>query len=334
MTEKPALSSSELGTIWLTYQQKTMLHQMLDYFIERATDSEAKAIMTNLQKEVRQYIDQLTKIFEQDGTVVPMGYTKSDVHINAPALYDHDFDILFVRTMKSISGGMHALNLTMSYREDIIKLYQELTIMTQKYYSQCTTFLLKRGSLVKPPHITMPIEVEFATNQDYLKGIKIIGDKRSLNAVEVAHLYSAIENNIVGANLMMGFAQAAQNDEVRKYFARGKSLAKKLVKDLTQILAESEIPVPALEGGTVTSSVAPPFSDKIMMYCTSLLCSFSFGSNSFGTTFSLRNDIPPVVALALKDIFEFASDGAKIMVKHGWLEEPPQMIDRKQLINK
>ncbi|MFC0558188.1 hypothetical protein [Halalkalibacter alkalisediminis] len=88
--------------------------------------------------------------------------------------------------------------------------------MTQKYFDQCTEFLLRRRTLVKPPHMTMPNEVEFATNQDYLKGIKLVGDKRTLNAVEVAYLYHAVESNIVGANLIMGFAHSVPALEVER----------------------------------------------------------------------------------------------------------------------
>ena len=40
MNQKQALSSSELGTLWLTYQEKTMVQRMLEYFIEQADESD------------------------------------------------------------------------------------------------------------------------------------------------------------------------------------------------------------------------------------------------------------------------------------------------------
>jgi hypothetical protein len=73
-----------------------------------------------------------------------------------------------------------------------------------------------------------------------------------------------------------------------------------------------------------------PFSDKLMLYCTSLFCSFSLGSNSLGTAFSLRNDLPVKMTIFTKDVFDYAHKGAKIMVKNGWMEEPPQMVNHKQ----
>jgi hypothetical protein len=77
-----------------------------------------------------------------------------------------------------------------------------------------------------------------------------------------------------------------------------------------------------------------PFSDKMMLYCTSLFCSFSMGSSSFGTAFSLRNDLPAKMFIFMKDIFEFAHKGGKILINNGWMEEPPQMAEREQMIKK
>jgi hypothetical protein len=56
------------------------------------------------------------------------------------------------------------------------------------------------------------------------------------------------------------------------------------------------------------------------------------GSNSLGTAFSLRNDLPAKMTIFMKDTFEYAHKGAKIMIKNGWMEEPPQMEERKQII--
>jgi nitrogen fixation protein len=37
------------------------------------------------------------------------------------------------------------------------------------------------------------------------------------------------------------------------------------------------------------------------------------------------------MAFNAKDIFTFAQDGGKIMIKNGWMEEPPQIEDRNRL---
>lgn len=135
MPEKPAITSSELGTLWLTYQEKTMILRMLEYFIEKADDEKAKDIMTKLYEEIDLYVGKITEVLKKEGATLPVGYTAKDVNKEVPKLYDNGFDIMFVRLLKSISMALHSLNITMAYREDIVLIYKELTAITQKYYN-------------------------------------------------------------------------------------------------------------------------------------------------------------------------------------------------------
>jgi hypothetical protein len=133
--------------------------------------------------------------------------------------------------------------------------------------------------------------------------------------------------------MITGFAQCANEGEVKNYFNDGAELAKSIVKELSETLLQDGIQTPQTSGGNATRSTLAPFSEKLMMYCTSLFCSFSLGSGSLGTAFSLRNDLPAKMAIFMKDIFEYAHRGAKIMIKNGWMEEPPQMEERNQMLN-
>ncbi|MGM0904498.1 MAG: DUF3231 family protein [Bacillota bacterium] len=45
--------------------------------------------------------------------------------------------------------------------------------------------------------------------------------------------------------------------------------------------------------------------------------------------FSLRNDLPAKLSIFMKDIFEYAHEGAKIMINNGWMEEPLQTLKHK-----
>ncbi|MFP3887394.1 DUF3231 family protein [Priestia filamentosa] len=91
-----------------------------------------------------------------------------------------------------------------------------------------------------------------------------------------------------------------------------------MIKELGNFFSEDNIPVPGVAGGNITTSTIPPFSDKMMLYCVSLFCSFSLGGNSLGAAFSMRNDLPRKLSVFMKDIFQYAHEGAKMMIKHGW----------------
>ncbi|WP_067621009.1 DUF3231 family protein [Alicyclobacillus acidiphilus] len=333
MSERTApITSSELGTLWITYQQKTMLLRMLEYFIKCAEDDGARQIMSDLYGKITSYVSRIQQIFRREGTVIPIGFTAEDVHPSVPKLYDNGFDIMLLRLVKQISMGMHTLNIGMSYREDLVILYKELTAITQECYNACTQYLMQRGLLARSPAVSMPTSIEFVESTQYLGGLNPFAKKRSLNTIEVAHLFHAIESNVTGMHLIMGFAQCANSPEVRKFFSEGTELAKSIIKELSEVLLECGIETPSSWGGNATRSTVAPFSDKLMMYCVSLFCSFSMGGNSLGTAFSLRNDLSAKITVFMKDVFEYAHEGAKLMIRNGWMEEPPQMEERNKLI--
>ena len=324
MPDSPSITSSEIGVLSVTYQQKTMILNMLEYFIEKADDEEAKKIMIDLSREVGPYVSKIAVIFKHEEIAVTVGFTSEDINKDVPKLYDNGFDIMFIRLMKQISMGMQTLNLTMCYRSDITQIFIELTSITQKYYDICTQYLLKKGLLPRAPYVTTTPSVQFVKDTNYLSGLNPFKEKRPLNTVEIGHLYHGIESNAIGMQMIFGFAQCATNPDIGKFFQKGGELAKSIVTDLSKILVENDLQVPATHGGNITTSSVPPFSDKIMMYCISLFCSFSLGGNSLGTSFSLRNDLPSKLTLFMKDIFEYAHEGAKLMIKYEWMEEPPQ----------
>jgi hypothetical protein len=325
---KNPISSSELGTLWLIYQEKTLILRVLDYFIEKADDQQSKNIMGGLWQDLDYYVSQVKELFDKEGIAVPIGFNKEDVNLEAPNLYDNGFDIMFLRILKEISMGMYTISMNMSYRDDIMVIYQGLNTVTLKVYKLCTLYLLENGILTRSPNVTMPKSTEFIKSKNYMSGLNPFSDKRALNDIEVGILHHGIETNNIGMQLITGFAQCAENKEVKQYFEKGKELAKKQIKLFGEILLESDVPLATNSGSIVTTSKVAPFSQKLMMFCIFLLNGFGLVGSSFGSMFSLRNDISMKTALLAKDIYFYSHEGIKIMIKNGWFEEPPQMEDR------
>jgi hypothetical protein len=233
--------------------------------------------------------------------------------------------------MSQIETGLFALYSNMSYRKDIRQFFKRLTAEAQELYDQSTHLLLEAGVISRPPYVSMPQEVHFVKDTNYMDGLKWVSEKRSLNTIEVSLIQHAVDTNLVGMQLMIGFAQVANEQKVRKYFVKGMELSKKIETELGDVLRHSYIEPPATHAGKATTSTVPPFSDKLMMYTTSLLSTFGLGSNAIGGAFSLRSDLPVKMLQLGKDIYNFAKEGGKIMIQHGWMEEPPQIEDRNQL---
>ncbi|MBG9544454.1 hypothetical protein ABE29_17230 [Cytobacillus firmus] len=326
------LSVSEIGTLWQTYQEKTLIMRFLEYFIEKSDEQEARNILGGLWQELNFYVKDMEELFSDQGMVKPVGFTSADVNLEAPKLYDNGFDIMFLRILKEVSMGLYTLNMNMTYNKKVLSIYEGLTTVTQKIYKLSTFYLLEKGILSLPPKVTMPKNIEYIKSKKYKEGFKLTGDKRALNDLEIGILHHNMEANNIGMQLITGFAQCAQNKEAKKYFLKGKELAKKQIKMMEEILLEGDVQFSATSGVTVTTSTVPPFSDKLMMHCIYILNGFSLVGSGTGAFFSLRNDIAMKSMILAKDIYFYAQEGIKIKIKNGWFEEPPQMEDRPGLI--
>src|SRR5437764_5655950 len=104
---------------------------------------------------------EIEKIYQQKGIVYPVGYTKEDVNLEAPKLFDNGFDIMFVRILKEISMGLYTININLAYNADVAKIYKGLTNITQDIYMLSTEYLLRKGILTLPPKVIMPKTTEF-----------------------------------------------------------------------------------------------------------------------------------------------------------------------------
>ncbi|MDR7002215.1 DUF3231 family protein [Neobacillus niacini] len=324
------ITSSELANLWMTYQEKTMMIRMLEHFIEHADDEEKQLLQTHYNNASKA-INTITGIFQTEGAVIPLGFTENDVHKGVPKLFDFLYDIMYLHLMTKVEMSLFSLYCGMSYRKDMNDFFINLTAEAQEMNSKATQLLLEKGVLVRPPFVSMPTEVHFVQDKKYRGAFNPFRETRSLNTIEVSLIHHAIETNLVGMQLMIGFAQVADHKEVQEYLAKGMKLSKEIEIDLGEYLRQSYIEPPATHAGKATPSKIAPFSEKMMLYNTGLLATFGLGSNALGGAFSLRNDLPAKMALLAKDIFTFAQDGGKIMIKNGWMEEPPQMEDRIQL---
>ncbi|MFD2671912.1 DUF3231 family protein [Marinicrinis sediminis] len=328
---EPSLVSSEIGNLWMTYQEKTMILRFIEYFLAHVTDDTFHSILEDLYAQSQQAVETITLIMEKEKAAIPVGFKPHDVNEGTPRLWDELYDPMFLHMMSKIEINLFAMYVTMSYRQDIRQLYQQLTIQSQHIFDRLSTFLLEKGVLVKPPMVTMPKEVNFVHELDYLSGYHLFGESRSLNTIEVSLIHHAIETNLIGMQLMIGFAQVANNNKVREYFIKGMKLSKDVETSLGEFLRQDYIEPPATHAGKATHSKIAPFSDKMMMYLTSLLATFGLGSNALGSAFSLRSDLPVTMTRLASKILSFVKEGGEIMIQNGWMEEPPQIEDRRQL---
>ena len=85
---------------------------------------------------------------------------------------------------------------------------------------------------------------ETIKKQNYLNGF--LGDVRSLHALEIAHLYDHIENNLTSKALLIGFSQVTEMNTIRKFFIAGKELTNRHIEISSQQLQQENLPTSLL----------------------------------------------------------------------------------------
>jgi hypothetical protein len=315
----------------MTYQSTSASLLMYDLMKEKTIDKEAQNILTSYISEAQNVKNEIVKVFNSEKAVIPIGFDERDVMRETSPLFDGIFHIMYLRQVIKLNFQNSAIFSAISYMKEVQDIFKLNYDIANKYYVMTTSYLLAKGVLARPPYVTMPKQVEFIEDKNYMSGFNVLSDKRSLNTIEVGYINEAIEANVFGMQLMTGFAQVAKENEVKKYFIQGKELSKKIVTELSNIMMQSDIQPPSTWAGKATDLTNPPFTDKLMMYITSLISSSAMAFNVLGTTYSMRSDLQLKLGLISKDIFQFAKEGAEIMIKHRWMEEPPQMEDRNQL---
>ncbi|UOQ91543.1 DUF3231 family protein [Halobacillus shinanisalinarum] len=149
--------------------------------------------------------------------------------------------------------------------------------------------------------------------------------------IEISSIYFNMIRNQLGLGTITGFSQVAELQVVRDHMKRGRDISAKHIEIFGSLLSEDLLPSASSWSTQPTASTTAPFSDKLMMLQVSALISSSIAhyGSSIGT--SQRRDLATHYTRLMAELAAYAEDSANIMIDHGWLEEPPQAVDRDQL---
>jgi hypothetical protein len=327
------LTSAEIANLWSQYMNDSMSICILTHSIKRAKDKEIKEVLEFALSIAESHISKLTQIFKQENFPVPKGFSiEDDVNLDAPSLFTDTFMMVYMHVMTLLGLTGYAGAVSTSARSDQIAYFVQCNKETMELYERIATLMQIKGIYSKPPRINTPSKVNFVDNQQYLTGW--FGKKRPLSAVEISGVSFNMVKIIVKVVLEIGFGQVSQSKDVRKYFQRGKSLCEKQFNLLSSILTKDELASPASWVSEVTSSTISPFSDKLMLNHIVILISAAVGYYGAGASVSQRRDLALHYLDLMTEVGLYAEDGAQLLIKYGWLEQPPLADDRESLANK
>jgi hypothetical protein len=192
--------------------------------------------------------------------------------------------------------------------------------------------MLNKGIISRPPFIYPSDQIDFVKKQSYLAGW--FGKRIPRNAVQISGISFNMQKTVIKIVLEIGFSQVAQSEDVREYMQRGIKFCKEQFGTMSSILSKEHMTSPRSWESEVTNSTVSPFSDKLILYHVQSLISASMGFYGGGLAVSQRRDLSLMYTPHLAEIGLYAEDGANLLIKKGWLEQPPLAEDRDDLENK
>lgn len=327
------LTAGELGQLWAQYLNDSASICILTYFLEKVEDMEIKPLIEYALELSATHVQKVTAILTEEKSVIPDGFSlKEDVNLDAPRLYSDTFVLNFIHQMSKVGLTTYAASVGTAVRSDIKSYYMDCLKETMDLNNKSTELLLNKGLYVRSPSLPYLKKVEFVKKQWFM--LDVVGEKRPLAASEVDNLFANMQRNALGVAALIGFSQVAENKDVKKFFLKGLEVGNKHIRLFRDKLEESKLPAPMGWDSEVTNSTSHTFSDKLMMFFTSGLINLSVGYYGTAVSQSPRGDISTMYNRLSLEVQMYSEDGANIMIKNGWLEQPPLASDRDELIRR
>lgn len=317
--------------LWSTYIGDTMGVCVLSHFLKTCEDEDIVPVLKFAIKSSYSHIKQIKELFIKEGVPVPMGFGEQDVNLQAKKLFSDVTYMRYLHHMARTGLNTYSLAKSVSARKDVRSLFKQFYEQTEALYDQNVELMQEKGVFIRAPYMAYPEKIEFVTDKSFLGGM--LGHKRALLAMEIAHVGVNIEVTNVGKTMLLGFSQVAQSKKLSDYFKQGYELGKSIVEDFMIKLKEDDNAYPSTWDSTITESTDAPFSDKLMLFHTNAQSAIGIGDFGLAIAASLRKDLTVAYEMYILRVGAYAEQGAKILIEHGWFEKPPQSLDRESLRN-
>ncbi|MGM8215261.1 DUF3231 family protein [Bacillaceae bacterium W0354] len=325
-----SLQAAEMGKFWSIYVGNTMGKCVMQHCYKHCDDEEVKSIIKQALGLSEYIIKNTTKIFEESHFPIPQGFNENDVNLEAPRLFHDNFYLYYLQYTGKAGLSIYNAGIAMVTRKDVREFLVTTLQSTVQLITDVNDLLQKKGLLMEPPKIQTPQKVDFVKKQSYLTGF--LGDRRPLHGLEIAHLFDNINNDTTSKAIITGFSQGAKNKRVKNYLLRGQEINHKHIQAAMKKLNDDHLPSPSLKDHYVTDSTVAPFSDKLMMFHKIDMFSMKIRTYANGASLNGRRDIGAMYAKFLLDVSLYVEDGANIMIDHGWMEQPPEAINRDKIM--
>ncbi|WP_226035268.1 DUF3231 family protein [Aquibacillus saliphilus] len=331
--KKIRLTSAEITNLWNTYMNDTGNLCHLMHELNNLNDEEIRPLLQNAIEVSKSHIKTISTILEKEKYPIPHGFKlDEDVDVTAPRLFSDAYVLIALNQLGKIGLNAYSAALPVAVREDIYTFFRNCLRESDEIIKKSNELLLSKGLYIKSPYLPTPENFDFVRKKSFLAGY--FGEKRPLTGNEITNLYTNFQRNSLGSATMIGYSQVASKSDVTEFIIRGKEIAQKHCEIFGSLLKENDLPSSMTWESEVTDSTTYTFSDRKLMFYSTALTALSIGFYGASMAVSPRRDIGTMYSRLVAEVLKYADDGAKLMIKNGWMEEPPRALDRDELAKK
>lgn len=133
------------------------------------------------------------------------------------------------------------------------------------------------------------------------------------------------------SNVALSKGLIAKTKKVKDYFSRGKQIIDKQAGVLGSLMEDEDLPKPINYDYLVTDSTESPYSDKLMMFHSTIFLAHSISGYGLALANCARTDIVSSLTRLMAELGDYVKDGLDLMIENGWLERVPEAANRREL---
>ena len=322
------LTSTEISNIWSSYLKSSMELRFFQYFNATAEDPEVKNIVGKMVEYSQKSLEDLKDIFIKENLTIPLGFTEKDVRLDADKVFSDTFILYICHDITMLSLSTYPAAFPDCTRKDVRNYFQNAMEFTIQMQNEITDLMLSQGVFLKSPQVAMDHTVDLVDEMKYLNGL--FGKSRPVNAAEIANLSRVIHRARFSKMVLVTFSKLASHKDVKQHFSKGRDALEKVLETLGDVLEKENIPYSASGDYNTFDVKHSPFSDKLMLFfVNTCLGMFCFIMINQALTSSLRTDIVTKFTMISTQMKKFYGKGLLLTITEKWLEQPPQVLDRK-----
>ena len=326
------LSSWEMSQLWIIYQANSSMRCILQYFVAKAQDHEIKDVLNDALNLIPLQLNSISNIFDSVGFPIPHGFNDGDVEPNAKRLFSDSFMLVYLRAINKFGLIKLAHSLPLASRPDVRAYLNNALVEAQNLLNKTEDILAKKGLVVKPPYTPVPDRVTYVTDSvSYVGGL--LGKNRSMNVLELSHVFERLETKLAERALLLAFTQVAKDQKIKAHFSRGMDVLTKNVDRWSLILNNEDLILPISWRSEVTESTESPFSDRLMLFHKMTSISYSVTANGFALANCNRIDLVSAFSKSMLELQSFGKRGLELLIENRWMEQIPQVTDRNKIRN-